>query len=608
MLSPQDPYTTWISDMARRYCADSGLSLDLAFRVLTALEVGVSEDLTRLPEEEHAACRQSYLEAEELTRWVGDVWQHYSPTPAAKARRESGLMYPPPDFLPKEDRQAIWAYIERTASHEETAGPGASTWTEVRALSPTCAAHWQAFTAYRQRVEVRGDELRASLEQLVLTETGAVWVHPETWLAQQNISGASLGDLHLGCWWLTREELDDLRQRTETAEQQARADRAALEQERQRSKDLRAGLSDRVILPGQLVRSGYDVLAFKNDVRAIDQRELFPDDDITAPLLRAGAEAVVEQSQLAALSATEIKALVGVYRLFTTQGDDGRELLGTFLPVPARLAYQAAGVKSTRDKSRRAMFEAFRLASARTLYVSLRGETDDGKPYVVGDRVSLFNMRPVWTASADKRRSLTASDADHLAREWAQLTSGSPWHERLPDGYVFTLPPIMRKIWHRLVVSADILDRLDQGAKTIRGGSEGFTRLDWRLYIAATQTVQHMHRTADGSRFLSFVNPHAILCDVYGEEKVERARKRGKKTYIAQYDKAVAVLVGGGIAACIERDYRTADGELRDVLALDPTVMVSHTSRLKQSPRRKLLTAPKTPKKPRNRRRDGGTN
>lgn len=580
MMDPREttPYMAWAMDLAARYCAETDLPPEVAQHVAHLLGQGWGEDFSRVPATEQPALEKCYADSYALNLWLWDLWRFYSP---AVETKQEVLMHVPPAFLPTDERAVIVAYTEHAAKGDDSGYPNTPYWEGVQERSPSCVAHLRAWESFRERVLVREEELRAYLRRYVRETTGKTeWPWPDEWLKAGAAPLARLHDLSAGCMHLAEA---NYRKRAEEAERQAREDRAALEKERQRNRDLRAGLSDRVMLPGQLITSGYSITVFSGTVRAIDQHELFTD-DISEPLLRAGAEAVVEQSQLAALAPVQTKAVVGVYRLFTSRGDDGRELLGTPLWVPARLAYQAAGVRSTRDKSRRAMFEGFRAASAHKIHVALRGAYEDGSPYVVGDRVPLFEMRPVWSASTDNRRRMTAADADHLARAWAQLKADDPWEERLPDGYVFTLPPIMRKIWHRLVLGGDTLDRLENGAKLIRGAGEGFTRLDWRLFIEITQTVQYGQLTNDRERFKSYVEPFKILADVYGQEKIDHARARGKltTTYLAQYNKALAVMEAGDLAQVVERNYRTSDGELRDVLAINPAVMLNHESRLER--------------------------
>jgi hypothetical protein len=281
-----------------------------------------------------------------------------------------------------------------------------------------------------------------------------------------------------------------------------------------------------------------------------------------------------------------VRALFGVFRLFS--GTEEERTLAESRLVPANILYKAAGVTSRRDKDRRRLFDALRTVSSQEIAVAVKGKTPEGKPWVIGDRAPMFRMRPVWSESTDGRRKLEESQAAEVAEEWAAIgASSESWTGPLPDHFEFSLPEVMRRVLHRLVLKGDALERLDAGAKEARGAAEKFHPLDWRLFLEVTQTVQ----ATQGGR--SFVDREALLQDFYGAGKIAAAREAGKyrSRYESQYDKAVQVLKEGNLAEIIERDYKTSDGEKRDIFLVSPDVMLGARNRLKKTARKRRLKA-----------------
>lgn len=383
------------------------------------------------------------------------------------------------------------------------------------------------------------------------------------------------------------DELTAERAKRETAERdlvEERRKREEAERRERRTAGKLTGLADRVVMPGHLIESGYKRTPFAAVLERVQQGEIFAGPDTRLNLQR-GVELVASHSQLGRLPAEQVRAMFAVFRLFSTEGDDGCEFAdGPFL-ASARRTYWAAGLTSSRDNTRRRLFDALRAVSSQELAVALLGEKKDGGKYVVGARTPMFTMRPVWIGSRDKRRQLTDADAARVAEEWAAHgTDGTAWTGPLPDEYEFSLPPIMRKVWNRLVLNADVLDRLNAGAKSARGASESFHGLDWRLFVEVTQTVQTGQRSEDGSRFRSFVDRKAVLEDFYRADKIAAARKAGKykARYESQYDKAAEVLEAADIARLVVRDHTTTQGRLRDVFELSPDVIKGTKKRLKR--------------------------
>ncbi len=348
------------------------------------------------------------------------------------------------------------------------------------------------------------------------------------------------------------------------------------------------GLSDRTIFPAQLIEGGYKPTRLHKTLERLEQNELFHpagSQERTLEVLR-NVEIITSQTQLGRLPADEVRALFGVFRLFS--GTEEERTLAESRLVPANILYKAAGVTSRRDKDRRRLFDALRTVSSQEIAVAVKGKTSEGKPWVIGDRAPMFRMRPVWSESTDGRRKLQESQAAEVAEEWAAIgASSESWTGPLPDHFEFSLPDIMRRVLHRLVLKGDALERLDAGAKEARGAAEKFHPLDWRLFLEVTQTVQ---ATQEGR---SFVDREALLEDFYGAGKIATAREAGKyrSRYESQYDKAVQVLKEGNLAEMIERDYKTSDGEKRDIFLVSPDVMLGARNRLKKTARKRRLKA-----------------
>jgi hypothetical protein len=405
---------------------------------------------------------------------------------------------------------------------------------------------------------------------------------PEEWLAAL----AAQGEQHRGDaeFWLMNglEVLASNARKAREAELTARAEKAerALERERKRRKDAEAGLPDRTVFPGHMIRYGHagaDDFARLADMLENGQGELFPHGN-ALEVIRSQAELQPNTSQLGDMTAAEVRALHGVFRLFTRGGDDRRTFNADMLPVDATVFYKAAAVTSRRSKDRAAVFDGLRSLSRRSLLVALKvKDPKDGKTYVIGERTPLFEVRPMWTASDDGRRALTEQEADAIARHYLQhMDADEPWTGPLPDRFVFTLPPLMQRISDRLVLRGDVLDRLEAGSRAVRGAQGGLNPLDHRLLIEITQREQTQHRSKDGLRVRSFVDRERLLEDHYGAEKLAKWRRSGKLRERATepFENAARALVAGGLVAHWEPNYRTTAGESRDVFELVPGVVV----------------------------------
>lgn len=521
----------------------------------------------------------------------------------AAAKRLNGLRAVAQRFLPRNFFDPTTADLD--ASAEEVLG------TFAEAITPADVEHLRA--SIRTAVEEGGEaytawamgdgdpEMRALSEEIQALETAAAltpaeraarvaelltgpdgtrhpdpkaWIDAAGWGRLRGVMFARLRDL-------AREETE--RALADTTDQLAESERKRrkLERKIRRTTDKLSGLVGRTIIPGQVIGSGYHPATIDQVLRDVERGELYAPPDALAAL-RQGAEFVVPHSPLGRLPAEQVRAMLAVFRLFSMEGDDGRELPAGPLCVPARLTYTAGGLSSSRDKDRRRLFDALRAVSSLEFAIALRLKAN-GQNAVVGERTAMFTMRPVWFGSTDKRRQLSDADAARIVAEWAAHgATDEPWTGALPDEYVFTLPTTVRMVWKRLVLNADVLERLDAGAKEVRGPTESFHGLEWRLFVELTQREQAGQRTDDGGRFRSYVDRDAVLLDFYGADKIEAARKAGKyrARYESQYDKAARVLEAADIARLETRDHKTASGELRDVYGLNPDVVLGTRARL----------------------------
>lgn len=401
-----------------------------------------------------------------------------------------------------------------------------------------------------------------------------------------------------------KEYLADLERRLADAEQRAAAEaERRAEAERQRDAALaslterRTGslvqLGDRILIPGQLIDAGYKPGGgFRRQLAEVEQGDLFAPGD-ALDLLTTAAEALVEGTQLGDLSPAQVRALVAVFRVFSSEGDDGRELRSAPITVPARLMYQAAEIDPHNGRACRDLFQALDTLANRSLYVSLKFKDAAGRWCVAGDRSPIYHLRPYWTDVADGRKR-REEDAEGIAQEWAgrSATAGAqPWKGPLPDAYEVALPTIMRKVWRTLVVRGDILRLLDTGAKRVRGERESFTGLEWRLFVEITQRTQSQQLSDDGTTLRSFVDRHELLADFYGAEEVKKARSKGKyKTgYVAQFEKAARALEEGKVARWVpaEAGRGSRRGEAKDVFELSPDIVHGTKERVEAEKRRR---------------------
>lgn len=345
--------------------------------------------------------------------------------------------------------------------------------------------------------------------------------------------------------------------------------------------ELPAGLRDRTIMPYALVQGGWQRGGpFKQYLEGIRQGELFtPPGEGVEGFLENAAEVVADTTQLGHLSPMQVRAMIGVFRIFTSGGDDrGMFRIGS-VPVPASTLYEAAGVSPRNGRACAELFGAMDALAAREIRAAIKvrapvpeddGQTRKGRVaaprfFVTGALTRMFEVQPVWS---NGRRGLTDAAAAALGQRWAAHRTGEEWTGALPDTYILTLPPIMRKVWKSLVLSGDLLERLDHGAKEVRGPTQSFDGLDWRLFMEITLRYQR----AQGR---SFVDRDGLLIEYYGADVIKRARAKGtyRGKYVGYFAKAARVLLAAGFVLDWEPDYLTTRNEHRDAFEPNPDVI-----------------------------------
>lgn len=422
----------------------------------------------------------------------------------------------------------------------------------------------------------------------------------------------------LGFAWLAlddlvREEAREAQRRAEEAEQALQTETERREQTERKLAEIQKSLqlSDRFHWPRAVVDAfrtdGATAAAILDRVErslaaqeageAADQLELLPADENTLELLRR-AETTIEGRQLGHLTTPEIRALAAVLHIFSSRGDDGKGFtVGGTIGIPARLLYSAARINPRQPNQCRALFSALDDLSREEVYLSLK--VQDGEQWrIVGEHSPLIQMRPVWSAS--KR-----ADADRIAEQWGQYglkvararrdgRKPPKWTGPPPDDYVLTLPPTVCRVFRSLVVSADILDRLQTGAKRVRGENQGFQPIDFALFLEITQTTQGQQVADDGKAVRSYVDRDEFIEGHYGPETVRVKRERGhyNRDLTAQYETAAEVLLAGEIVTEWKPEQQARRGK-RDVFTANPAVVFGLQDKAERAlARQRELTLP----------------
>jgi hypothetical protein len=377
------------------------------------------------------------------------------------------------------------------------------------------------------------------------------------------------------------------RREKEAAEAAAAAAQAALEVERKKLRDAKAGLRDTVALPQQLVHSGWDATHRHSLVRSVarrnDQGELFAtvDDNGYIRQYRVEEDAVLSMpsfTTLGRIDPWQVRALMGVYRVMTSASEASGTAFLPFVELPFLTFCRAAGLDGTaRQQDRERLFTGARRLARTIIPVARRLRNERGEECVALRETPPFSLESYWDVSEDKRRGAKGRKGitpEHAAELMERATHNpeTEWEGPLPSRLVIRFDDVLRLIQDAVYINANVVEMLDGAAKKVRGRSERFDGLEWRLFMECVRTRQ----PKDGR---SYVEREAVLVDYFGKDQVEReARKRGrtlqaKRGVFAEYRKAVDVLKEAGLVEVVALDHQAAKkgkggSRLRDVFRL----------------------------------------
>lgn len=413
--------------------------------------------------------------------------------------------------------------------------------------------------ALRASADFKPAELREQITAQLTRPDGTVAPTPAEWCTTNGLDSAAFAQaLAEEAHQLFEEWFKEGRELIERAQ-------AILAGKGKRKRKERALLPDHTALPQKLIEAGYRPGVAVNQLKAFNSRalDLFGDYETQQRTKALLESPEISAPQLGKLTPPQVRTLLGVYRLATV--GNGDERLRSGFTVPASLMWKALNlVGSVSDAQRRTHFAAlYDMSQFRLRWTAIITQ-EGGGVAVLGGECAPFEVRPIWSDKEDGRRSYTAKECKDIAKEWTE--NSGPWKGPLPDAFIVTIPDDMRPLDKRLVLSGNLLEKLESGARAVRGPTETFMPIDWTLWITITQTVQRPHKGR------AFVDVAQVLASVYEAEKVAAHRRKGKlrgpSGYLTQYEKAVRVLEAAGLARREKQDYATTKGARRDVFEI----------------------------------------
>jgi hypothetical protein len=544
--TPKQALETGAAHAVTRYLAETGLSVEAAFQAHRLENAPLGPwGKEKLTPTERRTLKGIEQKLENAMAWTTGL---SLPLNARTIRPRR------PAFVPAGEAEMLTTTLQTPALLADPRavrleGGGVDVWHSVLVISPTLAELANRRNALYAKCILSPDELRHRITEHLTRPDGTAAPSPSAWCAAngENLSSFLTGLFE--AWWALGA------QRYEEALAKAK------------KREKRRELSDRSVLPGTLIDNGFRPDVQAGHLKQLEERtlDLFNYDETAERVLKEmRVHAELRIPQLAALSAPQQRALLAVYRLATPGEED--EMLREWFEVSAPLLWQAMGLERPSDGVKRRHLEALRDMGATMLRYTAIVEGANSRAVEVGE-CPPFSVAARFYDTGDKRREST----EKLEKDWREQRG------RIPDAFRFDIPPVMRSTARRLVLSGDILVRLDAGAKVARGPSESFEPLDFALFLKITQTIQRPH----GSR--SFVDVAQLLREHYGHlPSFEAQRKKGKLS--AQYEKAVAVLEAGQIAKRVTKGHRTKDGEKRDVFELVAGNVLNRTGLSSQAP------------------------
>lgn len=543
-----------VSPAVRRYLTETGLALEdvIATHRLEVAPLG-PHARERLTAGETKALAGIERTLESASAWVVGL--------ALKSTKAQTRAVPRPALLPVREAKMLEKALDALLDDSRAVrleGGGVNVWLSALAISPTLGDLAARQKALYDKCILTPAELRERIAARLTGPDGRPAITPAEWCTAQGENFSRFIAALYETWFAIG---------TQRLEEE-------LAKERKRGKLL----PDRAVLPGTLVDNGFrpEVQARHLQEIANETLPLFEyDDDAERVLAEMRIHAELKIPQLAALDAPQQRALLAVYRLATPGEVDA--MLRDWFEVPAGMLWQAMGLERPSDAVKRRHLAALRALGDKQLHYTATVEQGNRRAVEIG-KCPPYTVAAKYLDTKDGRKRSVAA----LEKDW-EANRG-----RIPDTFRFEIPLVMRKTARRLVLSGNVLSRLDAGAKAARGPLESFEPLDFALFLKITQTVQHRHGGRSYVDVAQLLREHYLtpapsedadaLAAMTAEERKKAAdkreyafqarRKKGK--YAAQYEKAVAVLEAGELARRISKGQPTKDGTRRDVFELLP--------------------------------------
>lgn len=546
-------------ELARRYLAETGLEAVAAWDAYRIAErwSGWDFDPRRLTEEQHAA----YQHAGRRLTLIAAAGAIAGGTADAVPWREEFFATFAPDEVASLLETARAARPE--ADHEALRD------------HPLYVAALAEYDATLEHGRMTPEEVDAELES-TLSANGLRQPSLAEWFRAHAGPPLSVGEIAMSVQQIRVEE--DRRRLTE-AERQAteeRTRRAEAEQELARTKEQLRELQRNTLVPSAL-HGGWrrrDLPRRRDD---LERGVLRPDGMSVseATKLLDVAARQVNAREFADLSVPQIRTLVALCALLTDAGtrtEDGGEVFPRILTFTARQLYDQADVNSRQPKLCRDIMHAVVDLADLRVFLELTGRDSETRQKLVAfHEGAMFELTPQFK---DDDPSLFDQWAAWRKAKRRDPKAAGPWAGPLPARYTVTFHDFIRQGWSPLVISREVLGRLERGARKVRGPKGRLTPLDWALFLELTFTRQDLQLEVfrepgapEVHTFRCHVKRNDFLRDYLGAE-MRKNPARARKSY---HDSA-EVLRAGGVTLAHELDVQTSKGQ-RDVYLPNPACL-----------------------------------
>jgi hypothetical protein len=307
-------------------------------------------------------------------------------------------------------------------------------------------------------------------------------------------------------------------------------------------------LGDRVMYPRTALTGFSGEARLSKTLERLAQKDLFPSDENTELVLREAVENVKYNGRvLRDLSAGEARAMHGALSIFSSGGDDGQYFKRDQARVPWGF-WKRDACKLTNESAkvgRKAMTDLLRLRK-REIPMLLTFKGEEGQT-VLGSWSKLVEVMLVFENEAD-------------GIKWMNHNPSRPWTGAQPKEVVLKLPELMRPVFKGLPLTADYLERLEEGSRKAGGKGRGIHAADHALFMEVCQTRQAGQKAADGSpRAWSYINREVYLTEMNGEAKLKKRRGEIEARYLL----SLKALKAGGLIERYELEHEGRNG-LRD--------------------------------------------